>query len=69
MCIFKKHLKIATKLIVDDVHKNFEAYKAVPEGTKGLIDHLPHCKIVLKRNDRENEGSYAMNASYTRNHT
>ena len=38
MCLFKKHLKIATKLIVEDVHKNFEAYKAVPEGTKLLID-------------------------------
>ena len=35
MCIFKKHLKIATKLIVEDVHKNFEAYRAVPEESKG----------------------------------
>jgi hypothetical protein len=42
---------MATKLIVDDVHANFEAYKAVPQGTKSVVETLPHCKIVLKRNE------------------
>jgi hypothetical protein len=29
MGVFKRQLKLAVKIIIDDVHKNYEAYKAV----------------------------------------
>ena len=59
---------MATKLIVDDVHANFEAYKAVPQGTNSVVETLPHCKIVLKRNELENDGNSANNSSYSKNY-
>jgi len=37
MGVFKRQLKLAVKIIIDDVHKNYEAYKAVRsmEGRNG----------------------------------
>lgn len=50
--VFKRHLKMATKLIIEDIHRNFEAYKVVPTTTQ-VTQTLPHCKIVLARNSEE----------------
>jgi primosomal replication protein N len=47
--VFKKHLKMAVKLIIEDIHRNFEAYKVVSP------QPIPHCKIVLAKNSEEGE--------------
>ena len=45
---FKKHLKMAVGLIIEDVHSNFEAYKVTSSDKR---DNVPYCKIVLKKNE------------------
>ena len=62
LVIFKKHLKMAVGLVIEDVHTNFEAYKVTPHGKENSSDNkmgVPTCKIVLKKNESKNpEANY-----------
>jgi hypothetical protein len=35
LVVFKSHIKLACKLIIEDIHRNFDAYKVSPSQPKG----------------------------------
>ena len=49
---FKEHLKVIVKLIVEDVHNNFEAYKVTNKESNVLP---PYNKVMLSKSSAETE--------------